>query len=46
MRAALGLRRDFEKNAVDAAVSAAAVVESEGLSRFAWSAPGSVVESQ
>ena len=46
VRAALGMRRDFEKNAIAAAVSAAAVVESEGLVRFAWSAPGSVVESQ
>ena len=45
VRAALGMRRDFEKNAIAAAVAAAAVVESEGLSRFAWSAPGSAVES-
>jgi hypothetical protein len=43
VRAALGMRRDFEKNAIAAAVAAAAVVESEGLSRFAWSAPGSLV---
>ena len=45
VRAALGMRRDFEKAAVAAAVSAAAVVESEGLVRFAFAAPGSVVES-
>ena len=45
VRAALGMRRDFEKNAIAAAVSAAAVVESEGLVRFAFSEPGSVVES-
>ena len=43
VRAALGMRRDFEKNAIAAAVSAAAVVESEGLMRFAFAAPGSVV---
>ena len=42
VRAALGMRRDFEKNAIAAAVSAAAVVESEGLARYAWSAPGAV----
>ena len=46
VRAALGLRRDFEKNAVDAAVSAAAVVESEGLVRFAFAEPGSVVSGE
>ena len=45
VRAALGMRRDFEKNAIAAAVSAAAVVESEGLVRFAFSEPGSVVEA-
>jgi len=46
VRAALGMRRDFEKSAVTAAVSAAAVVESEGLVRFAFSEPGSVVSGE
>ena len=46
VRAALGMRRDFEKNAIAAAVSAAAVVESEGLVRFAFSEPGSVVSGE
>ena len=47
MRAALGMRRDFESRMWPAvSVSAAAVVESAGLSRFAFSAPGSVVGSE
>jgi hypothetical protein len=46
VRAALGMRRDFEENAIAAAVAAAAVVASEGLVRFAFCEPGSVVESQ